>query len=498
MQENVLTLQDLYKKYENNEYMLKRIFNHVSIYLPKTLEHELNNFEKRAVRTIKLTNDQDIFIKVFLNKNRYYYCNTNFYEYDGKDYKIIKEDDIHYKLLSTISSDGVIMPWKHKTKINILKRIKESSLLSSTPDTYTIQNIITYLCPAIFATKNEVKYFLTIIGDNILKKNQDIIYLTSNKTKKLLLGIEHLATAIGITNSTHNFMTKYHETHAYASCRLFNINESVSENIWKDILKVIGLNMLCVASHYSARYGDSEQFVNASDEKLQKYVLFLKYNTPTNIVHQFIANSITKTDDDSCSISWKNIHYIWKLYLSNLNLPNTIYNNTLKTLLKDHFTYDEETDAFSNITSKYLPRVSSFLLFWDKTISNSQNDELEIDELCALFKSYLSTHSSDIELLKIIRHFYPHIEIIENKYVLNIKCSLWDKSVMINKALDLIKGDSNITSNGIMSFDDIYSYYTKYCADNNENIVSKGYFENYICVKLKDFIKFDKFIDASY
>ena len=140
MQENVLTLQDLYKKYENNEYMLKRIFNHVSIYLPKTLEHELNNFEKRAVRTIKLTNDQDIFIKVFLNKNRYYYCNTNFYEYDGKDYKIIKEDDIHYKLLSTISSDGVIMPWKHKTKINILKRIKESSLLSSTPDTYTIQN----------------------------------------------------------------------------------------------------------------------------------------------------------------------------------------------------------------------------------------------------------------------------------------------------------------------------------------------------------------------
>ena len=430
MQENVLMLQNLYEKYKNNEYMLKRINNHISLYLPKTLENELNNFEKRTVRTIKLTNDRDIFIKVFLNKNRYYYCNTNFYEYDGKDYKIIKEDDIHYKLLTTISSDGVIMPWKHKTKINILKRIKESSLLLSTPDTYTIQNIITYLCPAIFVTKNEVKYFLTIIGDNILKKNQDIIYLTSNKTKKLLLEIDNLATAIGITNSTHNFMTKYHETHIYASCRLFNINETISENIWKSILKTIGLNLLCVASHYSTRYGDSEQFINnKSDEKLQKYVLFLKTNTPSNIVQRFISNSLTKTDDDSCSISWKNIHYIWKLYLSNLNLPNMIYYNTLKILLKDNFSYNEESDTFNNVTSKYLPRVSSFLLFWDKTISNSQNDEIEIDELCALFKTYVlqNTHLSDIEILKIIRHFYPQIEIIEHKYILNIKCSLWNK-----------------------------------------------------------------------
>ena len=38
----------------------------------------------------------------------------------------------------------------------------------------------------------------------------------------------------------------------------------------------------------------------------------------------------------------------------------------------------------------------------------------------------------------------------------------------------------------------------KYCVDKNENIVSKCYFENYICIKLKDYIKFDKFIDASY
>jgi len=450
MQENMLTLQNLYEKYENNEYMLKRIHNHIAIYLPKTLENELNNFEKRTVRTNKLTTDQDIFIKVFLNKNRYYYFNFSFYEYNGKDYKMVKEDDIHHKLLSTISADRVIMPWKHKTKINILKRIKESSLFTSIPDTYTIQNIITYLCPAIFATKNEVKYFLTIIGDNILKKNQTLIYLTSNKTKKLLIEIDNLAITIGITNSTHNFITKYHEAHVYSLYRIFNINESISENIWKNILKDIGLNMLCVGTHYSNRYGNAENYINKSDEPLQKYTLFLKDNNPSNIAQQFISKSLTKTEDNSCTMSWKNIHYIWKLYLSNLNLPNVIYYNTLKTILKEHFAYNEEFDTFSNMTSKYLPRVSSFLLFWDKTISETQNDEIEIDELIGLFKPYQSSALTDVEILKIIRHFYTSVEIIDNKYILNIKCSLWDKSIAINKVLELIKMDDVITSNEII------------------------------------------------
>ena len=496
MQENMLMLQNLYEKYESNEYMLKRIHNHVSKYLPMTLENELNNFEKRILRTNKLTNDQDIFIKVFLNKNRYYYYNSDFYEYDGKDYKIVNEDVIHHKLLSTISSDGIIIPWKHKTKINILKRIRETSVFSSIPDTYTIQNIIAYLCPAIFATKNEVKYFLTVIGDNILKKKHDIIYLISNKTRKLLLEIDNLANLIGISNVTHNFMTKYHETHPYSLCRLFNMNETISENIWKNILKVIGLNMLCVATHYSNRYSSSEYYINnKSDEKLQKYTLFLMDNTPSNIVHQFITNSLTTTQDISCVISWKNIHYIWKLYLSYLNLPNMIYYNTLKSILKEHFPFNAETDIFTNMTSKYLPRVSNFLLFWDKNISNSQNDEIEIDEL---HNMYQSTSLTDVEMLKIIHHFYPNIEIIENKYILNITCALWDKSVTINKVLALIKLDSTITSNDILSFDDMYNYYTKFCIENDEKIVSKCYFENYISIHLKDYIKFEKFIEPSY
>jgi len=82
------SIQNLFKKYENNEYMLQRIQNHVVTYLPSVLDNELKNHEKRVNRNMYLTNEQQIFIQVFLNKNQYYYLPNNncFYEYNGKNY----------------------------------------------------------------------------------------------------------------------------------------------------------------------------------------------------------------------------------------------------------------------------------------------------------------------------------------------------------------------------------------------------------------------------
>jgi hypothetical protein len=111
--------------------------------------------------------------------------NNFFYEYDGEKYLIVKEDDVIHKLLSTISSDRVLLQWKYKTKINIIKQIKDRSLFSSIPETDTIQNVLNVLYPAVFASKNSAKYFLTIIGDNILKKQSQLIFLVSQKMKQI-------------------------------------------------------------------------------------------------------------------------------------------------------------------------------------------------------------------------------------------------------------------------------------------------------------------------
>jgi hypothetical protein len=514
-------IKELIDKYKDNEYMSQRIYNHIVNYLPNTLDNEMKNHEKRVTRNNYLTNEQQIFIQVFLSKNKYFYLSTNnfFYEYDGSRYLIVKEDDVIHKLLSTISKDRVLLQWKYKTKMNIIKQIRERNLFSSIPESDTIQNVLNVLYPSFFVSKNAAKYFLTIIGDNIHKKNSNLIFLVSQKMKQFLNELENVSLlSIGLNNTTNNFMTKYHENHSYDNCRLIKINENFSNEVWRELLKKIGLDLLCVAAHYSKRYENSDKFIeNKSDEELNAYVCYLKNSVPANIVDEF-CNKYIITAVPECKMEWKNIHFVWKQFLSNSNFPNVIYSNTLKNLFKTKYPYHEESDSFCGITSKHVPIYSDFIKFWETTVttSNSETDaifdnEIEIDELCSLFKHWVKQNTEDIlclsngniseeNILKILKHFFPSVEIIEEKFVLNVTCSVWNKITDINSSFIYIKenieNEKNLT---LISFDDIYNYYYNFCNNNSVKfIVSKRYFEKYLYYKLSDHIVYDKFIEPDW
>jgi hypothetical protein len=501
---------------------------HVNNYLPNTLKNEQINHEKRVIRNHFLTNEQQIFIQVFLSKNQYYYLNSNgfFYEYDGKNYFIVKEDDITHKLLSSISKERVLLDWKHKTKINVIKLIKERSLLNSIPETDTIQNVLNFIYPSLFASKSQAKYFLTVIGDNIFKKNTQLIFFVSQNMKKLLGDLDSIAyLSIGNTNTTNNFVTKYHENNSYDNYRLLKINETFSHELWKEQLKKIGLDLLCVATHYSKRYEDSEKFLeNKSDEEVKQFALYLRCNNQQKIMETFCESYLNKVDDNNSAIHWKNLHFIWKKFLSANSLPNMIYSNSLKNILKEIYNYDEDSDSFTNLTSKYLPIESDFINFWDKTIQVAENngenpsdnetfDELEIDELCMLFKMWTQANANNASseklisngnineesVLKILKHFFPSIEIIENKYVLNVSCNIWHKNAEIEKSFDYIKTQiKNNHTLALISFDDAYNYYYKYCNnESNKLVVSKRYFEKFLYSKISKYIVYEKFIETS-
>ena len=513
-------VKSLIEKYKDDNYMFQRIYNHIVTYLPNTLETEYKNHEKRVNRINYLSEEQQIFIQVFLSKNKYYYLPNNnmFYEYDREKYLIIKEDDIIHKLLSTISKDGVLIQWKHKTKSIIIKHIKERSLFSSIPETDTIQNVLNVLYPAFFTSKNSAKYFLTILGDNILKKNLNQIFLVSQKMKQFLTEIESVALAsISHNGTTNNFMTKYHENHSYENCRLIKINENCSINVWREFLKKIGLDLLCVAAHYSKRYENSDKFIETkADEELCNYSYYLKNTSQNEIVIDFCNKYIVDVSNEF-KMEWKNIHFVWKQFLSSSYLPNIIYSNTLKNILKEKYgLYDEISDTFFGITSKYLPVHSDFIKFWENTISmdnnsnssiNTFDNELEIDELSSLFKCWTKENSNNVSngtiveenILKILIHFFPNIEIVEDKYVLNVTSSMWNKLNDIDNSLVYIKqqiaSDHNLA---LISFDDAYNYYYKFCKTNSfQFLVSKRYFEKYLYFKLADHIVYEKFIKTS-
>ena len=106
--ENIKQIEEQYK---DNPYMLKRLHFHLTEILPKTLQNELQNWEKRKERNKYLLEEQKIFIQIFLSKNDYFYLSqiNTFFEYDKSNntfiYKVIREDDIHYKLFFEMAKD---------------------------------------------------------------------------------------------------------------------------------------------------------------------------------------------------------------------------------------------------------------------------------------------------------------------------------------------------------------------------------------------------------
>jgi hypothetical protein len=131
--------------------------------------------------------------------------------------------------------------------------------------------------------------------------------------------------------------------------------------------------------------------------------------------------------------------------------------------------------------------------------------------LCGLYKKWIHDNSdtcysagnaNEHDVLKIINHFFPTFEVIENKYILNAQCSLWDKIGDMNAALDKMKDHYKesvlLTQNAaaLIPFDEIYSYYIK--NKHTKLTISKRYFEKYLDVALADYIEFDKFVSISW
>lgn len=531
--DNIKLLLD---KYKSHCYMFQRLQHHLSS-LENVLENEKRNYEKRVERINYLSQEQKIFVQVFLGKNRYYYLQNNncYYYYNGKHYISVKEDDIQCKLLSEINKNKTLYQWKYKTNNHILKQIKERHLFKSVPESDTIQYVIKSLCPLLFKSKQEVKYFLTILGDNLLKKHPNLFFLTKHNSKNIFAELDNVAyITTGYTNLTSNFFTKYHDTYDYSCCRLLNINDVSSiEQQLKDIIKKNGLDILCVAAHYSMRNIDSDTFIETNgDEDLKNYVFYLKNNDKMQIVEQFcdyslmeMVNLEEEPNDETekkapknkhFTMTWKNMHFIWKYYISQMSFPNMIYSQQLKTILQEKYKYDEKMDCFLDVTSKYLPIVADFIMFWERNMMTTIDEftefdyELENDEICKLFKLWVQKNKEECsssgiinenDIIKILSHFYPNVDIVERKYIMNISCSLWDKVNDISISLDEFKKQyvfeptEEVT---LIDFDKLYNYYCHFNVKDKYFKVSKRFFEKYICYSLSDYIEYDSFLSTMW
>lgn len=544
--------ESLRQKYRENPYMTQRLESHLSN-LPVLLEQEDKRHEERVSRMIKMTQEQETFCKVFLSKHAYFYMPYNdiYYKYNGKTYSIIEEDEIHDTLFSTINRhDETLIPWKHKTKTVLLKKIRKRGLFQSTPETYTIQHVLAFLQSLLY-TKLECKYFLTVLGDCIGKKNEKagLLYFVSSSMKKLLGHLDKIILSNAGISIMGNFITKFHESHTtkldtYRLIRTTNASSSLCLSV--KTLYDIGIDLCCVATHYSARYGSADDYLRTmvAEETIQRHICFFVHNSLEDMVEQFqhqylvldkvenkekaeeMKEKAEELEESNLTMSWKNMHYLWKHFLSSMSVPNVVYSNVLQecfTSMLPHRIDHGGTLLFTGITSKYLPSVGAFLSFWEKYITitglskNDDNvekeenkdfaqqvgalviDEYEIDEIMSLYQSKKHVALSDEEAIKIITHYFsPQVEVVDNKYLIGVTCSLWLKHDDLNDFLQTYRFRHKDTKNEeLISTDELYEEYkamrTPPCW-----LVSKQCFENFILCQLHDYVQFDKLVSSQF
>jgi hypothetical protein len=396
------------------------------------------------------------------------------------------------------------------------------------------------LCPALFRTRDHAKYFLTILGDILLKKSASssasasasaLVYFIPPVAKELIkeLGGECYALfGSGSSAFTTAFKFKYYE-HQYKDCRIVDIHagamgggggggginvsfitpttgalfrSSCLRLSHMPDLKSDVIDVCCVAAHYSHRFGSADDFLrlHCKTPEVATHALYLRDRTDPQIIQEFIDYATEPASADH-EISMTNMLYLWKMYLSEFRLPAMFFAATLRAKLAEYACaagVGGGGDAFPHRTSRYLPVVSQFRQFWgEHCVINDTEIELEIDELSTLFKDYAAplgsanlASASDATLLGILRHFYPDVIIEDDKYILNVGCVLWNKNAEINEYLLQFK-DQCVSLN--LSFPQpLYNAYEYYCGKcylaAKRRIISKRYFEKYFVEEYAEYL----------
>ena len=482
--EEISNLYDLYDDDESRQKMLE--------FIQKDLPEKLQLFWERKERLENLKKLSDNFINDFLinNDTQFFYISNSeiFISYNGQEFKLINESELLHKILTEISQIKSLFPWKHKIKNSIMKLVKEHNMFDIIPESYTIQTVIHYLSPLILQTKEETKYFLTILGDNMLKKNTNTFHILNNRGKEFIKALEdnvyHYFKNLYHINSSFKF--NWHE-HDYKDCRIINFNKSVeNSSYWRTYIKYHILDILSVAIHYSKRYGSSDDYIlskSKSNPRLQT-VLFLSDKSKKDIVNDFLNEYLIKVDNNEVKMTFDELLYVWKVFLKKNKLPNILFFKELNSIVDDILTTKD--GFFIGVISKELSVTQHLHQFWRENIT-SNDDECEVSELLDIYTEWLKDNGfknkdlNEDNFLTLIDHFFkPELE--DNKIIKNINCKLWNKLQEIKIVIKDIRVSYNFSPD--MFEKGITNLYQEYCnrakSKFEYRIVSKKYFEKYI------------------
>jgi len=433
---------------KHSEFENEVLYNHISFII--------DDYKER----VKPPNE---IIDLFFKENKYYYISSSglYIEYKEYSYKVLNENEIIHIILNYLTKHRIVYSLdthsKNVIQQKIQRQIKLKNITECVPESSTLQMILSFFHPNLFEDKHFSKYFLTIIGDIMMKKTQCIYFVPVFMKSFLQQLNKYISLYFHNINIFQYFKFKYsdHDSHISRILKMKSLNMSFF-NLQDDFF----VNMICVSIHYSCRYSSSEIYLNHLPSELKNDVLWIQENTKENMINSFMSDYIIEKKE--CIMDEKDMLFLWKSYLEKESKINVFQKNQeLYNLISNHISYKQ--NKFINVYSLHLPYVETFKTFWETYIYEDQNDEYEWTELYDLFCQTYKCKMNDIIFKDLIDFYYPNIICLENKYMKHIGCSLWDKKKELEPYIAK-EGDP----------DELYKNYCKEFKSHRK--VSKQYF----------------------
>ncbi len=151
---------------------------------------------------------------------------------------------------------------------------------------------------------------------------------------------------------------------------------------------------------------------------------------------------------------------------------------------------------------------------------NHFEDEMEIDEICIIYKQKYGIVISEQDVVKILKHYFQEfIQIIDDKYIKDITSLKNYKQTDIYVLLQIYRTklknerlknlqqtcDENdavieeiIQVSDLIHIEDIYIFYAKYYQTLHKYVVNKNYFIRYVRFTFEKHIVYDNFLSGEW
>jgi hypothetical protein len=368
----------------------------------------------------------------------YYYVpsTSSFVRCHETTYAPVPEDDVLADVLRALRVEPALARTKHKHKQAIMRRIRENTLIGSIPSSSCIQKVIGVVRAVLVPSKIEAKLLLTALGDGILRKSGEHIFVLAPAASPALEALREVSVAR--LGARHVPTTRFRHSYTPGEASLARAFRTHSGSpLGHVLLDQHALDIAVVAAHYSQQHGSAaalaartlESHAGSAHALAREAWMAPSHESPETVVGGFTARNLVATP--GCNLGRADLLFLWEADGHEHGRLLSLETSELEELLPFATTSTGCVVDCSSPGSLGIDRVLSFCR--EFLLSDSREYLLELSELHHIYSVHYAGAGVVTEEMfcRVLGHFAASVGLPalngDNATLDGLRCTLWDK-----------------------------------------------------------------------